>query len=126
MSKKNCSQDGTRRGKPGRPTILQTTGDPLLVERASEMRLRGLSWAKIAARLGVGQTTIRRYVRAFQKANGSQTEGRLSCSTSKTDDNVSGMNEDQYFLASIRDDVLEGLPKTFRIFVSLVRKSREL
>lgn len=126
MSKKNNAQGDIRYTRPGRPTILESKGDPHLVEKAAEMRFLGCSWSQIASRLGVGKTTIRRYVLAFQKENGGQIEEEIGSRMPRNNDDDSRNKESQYLSFSIREDVLEGLPKTFRKFVSLVRKAREM
>lgn len=127
MTKRNDAQNSPKRKRgPGRPTIFETKGDPFLVEKGTEMRLLGYSWSRIASELGVGKTTIRRYVRAYQKEKGSQMRGEVARGMPKTSDNRSGINRNQCLSFQVKENVLDGLPKSFRIFLSLVRRAREM
>jgi len=49
-----------RNPKGGRPRIEEQLGDPTLAPKAQGLRAKGLSWSKIAERLGIGRTTVRR------------------------------------------------------------------
>ena len=127
MSRHGNRQGSDKRGrKPGRPTVMESRGDPKLPTRAAELRSLGLSWSQIASRLGVGRTTARRLVLLCQKDEGSQTRDDIISDVPQTNDDNPQTNDSQCVPFEIKEDVLERLPKTFRIFASLVRRAREM
>lgn len=124
-SKSDFQKSHKKKRKRGRPSVLESKEDPDLASKATEMRFLGLSWSQIASRLGIGRTTARRLVLAFQKSSGSQTKSDSNSSVPKTDSCHLMAEVGQHFSLSLKEDILEGMPKTFRIFVSLIRKARQ-
>ena len=127
MSRHSNRQASDKRGRrPGRPTVMESRGDPKLPARAAEMRSLGLSWSQIASRLGVGRTTARRLALMCQKDSGCQT-GHLVSPIFPKPAKIGGETSSSQNASSALDSgVLEKLPKTFRIFSELLEKAREL
>ena len=127
------------RGKWGRPTIIETKGDPQIALKAAQMRSQGLSWSEIASILDIGRTSARRLVNLYQKDGDSQTKidadiiesyRKVKGTFSENKDNQgpdsnTANNQGQYPQISSNDDVLSRLPKTFQIFNSLLERARQ-
>lgn len=75
--KKGIANAKLKRGKWGRPSIIETKDDPNLAYKASEMRSKGFSWSEIASCLKIGRTTARRLVNLCQKDEDCQKEVRF-------------------------------------------------
>ena len=62
----------------GRPTIEQVTGDPLIGQKAVELRRAGQSWREVADELEISRTTARRLCQKSEdgshKAQGQESE----------------------------------------------------
>lgn len=124
MSKECHSENGSEQmRKRGRPSVLED--DPYLVEKVVALRATGRSWAEISTLLRIGKTTVRRLYTVCQKEAESQIKRKSVSTVPKTGNQVDNRNAYQSFEFSIDDEILACMPKTFRIFLSLVKRARE-
>ena len=139
LIKEGIAKVRQRRGKWGRPSIIETKGDPEIGLKASTMRSQGLSWSEIASNLKIGKTTARRLVILYQKGGDEQKEidsdstgcnRKVICTFGENEDEQEAKSEtsknqiqDNRFPSN--DDVLNKMPKTFQIFNSLLEKARK-
>ena len=139
LIKEGIAKARSRREKWGRPSVIETRGDPKIGFKASEMRSQGLSWSEIASNLKIGKTTARRLVILYQKDGDKQTEinferigcnRKVNCTSGENEDEQEAKTEtsknqiqDNRFPSN--DDVLNIMPKTFQIFTSLLEKARQ-
>lgn len=126
MSKRDDSENGSeQKNRRGRPSVIESLGDPHLPLKASALRSTGRSWSEIASLLGVGRTTARRLATMYQKENESQIE-KVSNNRIQNESDAGPQKEgDQWPALSMDEGILERMPKTFRIFVSLVKRAQE-
>lgn len=126
MSKRDDPENGSEQKKRrGRPSVIESLGDPQLPLKASALRSTGRSWSEIASLLGVGRTTAKRLATMFQKDNESQIEKGTNNKMPKKDDTKHEIEDIQWPALSVDEGILERMPKTFRIFVSLVKRAQE-
>lgn len=126
MSKRDDSENGSeRKSRRGRPSVMESLGDPHLPQKASALRSTGRSWSEIASLLGVGRTTAKRLATMYQKENESQIDKAPNNKMPKKDDTKHEIEDTQWPALSIDEGILERLPKTFKIFISLVRRAQE-
>jgi hypothetical protein len=139
LIKEGIAKARSRREKWGRPSIIETKGDPEIGFKASEMRSQGLSWSEIASNLKIGKTTSRRLVIHYQEDGDEKKEidsdragcnRKVNCTFSenvgeqeaKTETSKNQIQDNQFHS---NDDVLNKMPKTFQIFNSLLEKARK-
>jgi hypothetical protein len=124
MSKGNSNKDTLKeKRRQGRPSVLED--DPHLVEKVVALRATGRSWAEISTLLRIGKTTARRLATVCQKGIESQTKDESVSAVPKTSNQRDNRDECQSFEFSVDDEFLECMPKTFRIFLSLVKRARD-
>lgn len=125
-SRSNSQKSKEKRRKPGRPSIIESKGDPDLASKAAEMRFLGHSWGEIGSSLGLARSTARRLVLMYQKDIGCQAREEVKSPVQKP--TVIGTHEDhtQDVGLTLDDDVLKRLPKTFQIFSSLLTRVRDM
>ena len=124
MSKGNSNKDTLKeKRRQGRPSVLED--GPYLVEKVVALRATGRSWAEISTLLRIGKTTARRLATVCQKRIESQIKDGSECAVPKTDNQRDNRDECQSFEFSVDDEFLECMPKTFRIFFSLVKRARD-
>jgi orotate phosphoribosyltransferase-like protein len=121
----DTQSDLKQKRRPGRPSVLESKGDPNLASKAAEMRSLGLSWSQIAFKLGVGRTTARRLVLMCQKRNESQIGRSIGSTIPKHNDTGMEGDSSQHVSTSIDNDILGKLPKTFQIFSMLLEEARK-
>ncbi|MHA1962573.1 MAG: hypothetical protein ACW99U_20465 [Candidatus Thorarchaeota archaeon] len=111
MSKEDHSQNGSvQKNRRGRPPVTQSLCDPHLPLKAAVLRNTGRSWSEIASIIGVGRTTAKRLATMYQK---------------KKDDTKHEVEDNQWPELSTEEGILDCLPKTFKVFISLVKRARE-
>ena len=139
-----------RNPKGGRPSIQEQLGDPMLATKALELRTEGLSWTKIAGRLGIGRSTARKLcldsgdVQAVEishlKEDDASSGKTLIRNSSET---VFGSRQQETLTAESKPDAqvprtsggtgknptadeeeCQGLPRTFRLFSMLLHRAR--
>lgn len=126
MSKRiNCDDGSERKRKRGRPSVIESKGDPHLALKASAMRSAGYSWSKIAFYLGIGKTTARRLARLCQNENESQIANESVSAVPKTGNQRNSKKKNQAPEFAIDEAFLDCMPKTFKMFASLIKRSRE-
>ncbi len=126
MSKRDSSEKGSeRKGRRGRPSVIESLGDPHLPLKASALHNTGRSWSETASILGVGRTTAKRLATMYQKENESQIEKLSNNKTPKETDAGNDEEGSQWSALSIEEGILECMPKTFRIFASLAKRAQE-
>lgn len=126
MSKRDNSENSSeRKDKRGRPSVLESLGDPHLPVKASAMRSAGYSWSEIASYLSVGRTTAQRLATMYQKENESQIDKAPNNKMPKKGNTKHEDEDPQWPELSMEDGILDCLPKTFKIFISLVKRARE-
>ncbi|MHA1962122.1 MAG: hypothetical protein ACW99U_18105 [Candidatus Thorarchaeota archaeon] len=125
MSESSNDEDNPRqRGRPGRPPVTKSQAD--LPSRAVKLRSEGYSWSQISSILKVGRSSIRRVVLAHQNNDMSETD-TLPDTCISIGEILDCQDEDNRTGSSLTDnDVLDGMPRTFQIFSSLLEKVREL
>lgn len=89
------------------------------------MQSAGYSWSEMAYYLKVGRTTAKRLARVYQKENESQIDRASKNKVQKADDGEHNVEDDQCPDLTIDEEFSEYLPKTFKVFVSLVKRARE-
>jgi hypothetical protein len=134
--KEGIERAKSRRGRWGRPSIMESMGDPELPQKAREMRSQGLSWSEIAINLKIGKTTARRLVNACQKDEGVYRGKEAECNRDVSGTVFgSGREQMSHMSAPIvpvqysqypsdnRDHIM--LPKTYQIFSLLLKEARK-
>ena len=114
-----------RKDKRGRPSVIESLGDPHLPLKAAVLRNTGRSWSEIASILGVGRTTAKRLATMYQKENESQIEKAPNNKMPKKDDTKHEIEDAQWPSLSMEEGILDCLPKTFKTFISLVKRAQE-
>ena len=150
LSREQEERRRVRNPKGGRPRIEEQLGDPMLALKAQDLRGKGLSWTKIAARLGIGRSTARTL--CLKSAHAQVGEfPRLEDDDASRDDaqfrnsseTVSGSSQEEVEDAESKlsrrdlspsgradgnprtgDEEDEGLPRTFRLFSTLLERAR--
>ncbi len=121
----DCENGSEQKNRRGRPSVIESLGDPHLPLKASALRSTGRSWSEIASLLGVGRTTAKRLATMYQKGNEGQIE-KVSNNRIQNESDAGPQKEgDQLPALSIDEGILECMPKTFRIFASLVKRAQE-
>lgn len=121
----DCENGSEQKNRRGRPSVIESLDDPHLPLKASALRSTGRSWSEIASLLGVGRTTARRLATMCQKENASQIEKGSNNRSRKESDARHQKEGDQWPALSTDEGILECMPKTFRIFASLVKRAQE-
>ena len=75
--------------------------------------------------LGVGRTTAKRLATMYQKRNEGQIDRKPKKNVQKGDGKKQIIEDSQCPELSIDEEFLEYVPKTFKVFVSLVKRARE-
>ena len=139
-----------RNPRGGRPRIQEQLGDPMLAIKARDLRIRGLSWSKIAERLGIGRSTARmlclnsgdaqaselssleeddaslgnaRFRNSSETVFGSRQEGTKDAE-SKPDGQVPPPSDGTDENPTAGGKEYQGLPRTFRLFSMLLQRAR--
>ncbi|MEE9116767.1 MAG: hypothetical protein V3U09_07715 [Thermoplasmata archaeon] len=121
----DCENGSEQKNRRGRPSVIESLGDPHLPLKASALRSTGRSWSEIASLLGVGRTTAKRLATMYQKGNEGQIE-KVSNNRIQNESDAGPQKEgDQWPEFSMDEGILECMPKTFRIFASLVKRAQE-
>lgn len=153
LFKKNDKEEDTRslrikqgiakarasRRKWGRPSIMESKGDPELALKATALHSQGLTWSEIASNLEIGKTTARRLVRQNQReryhplgndANNIATNRTVTCDLGENEDEQEVKDDTSIYQPqgnqlSLHDEVLNKMPKTFQILNSLLERARQ-
>lgn len=112
--------------KRGRPTLIKSKGDPLIVSKAVKLREQGLSWSEIGLKLQISRSSARRLVLLYQKdekvyQNEVQDQLIQNYQTDKKHENK-GSDDDLL----LEDEIFENLPYLYQKFIQLLRQSREM
>ena len=139
-----------RNPKGGRPRIEEQLGDPMLALKAQGLRGKGLSWSKIADRLGIGRSTARTLCLKSAHAQVGESPRSEEDDASRDDaqfrnssETVLGYSQEEVEDAETKltrrnlspsgkavdnprkgDEEDEGLPRTFQLFSVLLERAR--